>query len=65
MKFDFVFTVSRMYKADPNENRRSMAKLLLNAERVKHTLTTLPQAQCAVDSLHEGIDFHSNVSRYV
>ncbi|KAK7102231.1 hypothetical protein V1264_020480 [Littorina saxatilis] len=53
----------RMYKADPNENRRSMAKLLLNAERCKHTLTTLPQAQCAVDSLLDGIDFHTNVSR--
>lgn len=32
-------------------------------ETCKHTLSTLGSAHCAVDSLHEGVDFHSNVSR--
>ena len=47
------------------ESRRSLNKLRLAAETVKHTLSTLGNAQCAVDSLFEGVDFHSQVSRYV
>ncbi|PVD24364.1 hypothetical protein C0Q70_14845 [Pomacea canaliculata] len=53
----------RMYRSDPLENKRAAAKLLLSAEVCKHTLSNLTNAQCAVDSLHDGIDFHCPVSR--
>nr|KAG5695022.1 hypothetical protein BaRGS_015846 [Batillaria attramentaria] len=53
----------RMYRCNPLENKRSAAKLLLNAERCKHTLSNLSNAECAADSLYDGIDFHCAVSR--
>lgn len=53
----------KKYKLDVKESRRSLNKLRLAAETVKHTLSTLGNAQCAVDSLFEGVDFHSQVSR--
>ncbi|KAH9503603.1 Heat shock 70 kDa protein 14 [Bulinus truncatus] len=46
-----------------SENKRSVSKLGLAAERCKHALTTMITAQCAVDSLFEGCDFHYNMSR--
>jgi hypothetical protein len=42
-----------------------MTKLRMAAENCKNALSTLPQAQCAVDSMYEGIDLHSNVARWV
>lgn len=53
----------KKYKLDVKESRRSLKKLRLEAENVKHTLSTLGNAQCAVDSLFEGVDFHCQVSR--
>ena len=54
-----------MYRANPQENKRSMARLLLSAEGCKHTLSNLDNSQCAVDSLYDGIDFHTSISRLV
>ncbi|XP_060070473.1 heat shock 70 kDa protein 14-like [Ylistrum balloti] len=53
----------RQYKLDVKESRRSLSKLSVAAERCKHTLSTLGNASCAVDSLFEGVDFHNSVSR--
>lgn len=60
-----VFFLWRMYRANLQENKRSMAKLLLSAEGCKHTLSNLDNSQCAVDSLYDGIDFHTSISRLV
>ncbi|XP_050413388.1 heat shock 70 kDa protein 14 [Patella vulgata] len=60
---NLVSEFKRQAKCDIRDNRRSMTKLRLAAEMCKHTLSTLPNAQCAVDSLYDGIDFHYNVSR--
>ena len=35
----------------------------INAENVKHVLSTLDTANCYIESLYEGIDFNANVSR--
>ena len=59
----YNFISCRKYKLDVKESRRSLNKLRLAAETVKHTLSTLGNAQCAVDSMFEGVDFHSQVSR--
>jgi len=51
------------WKLDPRESRRSMSKLKAAAEDCKHILSTLNTSQCFVESLHEGVDMNSNVSR--
>ncbi|CAG2253783.1 Heat shock 70 kDa protein 14 [Mytilus edulis] len=53
----------KKYKLDVKESRRSVKKLRLEADNVKHSLSTLGNAQCAVESLFEGVDFHCQVSR--
>ena len=53
----------RQYKLDVKESKRSMAKLKIATEGCKHTLSTLGNARCAVDSLYEGVDFNNNMSR--
>lgn len=53
----------RKHKSDPRENPRGLAKLKLEAETVKRTLSLATTASIAVDSLHEGIDFHSSLNR--
>ena len=57
------YVLFRKYKLDVKESRRSVKKLRLEADNVKHSLSTLGNAQCAVESLFEGVDFHCQVSR--
>lgn len=53
----------KKWKLDPRESRRSMSKMMAAAEDCKHILSTLNTAQVFVESLHEGVDLSSNVSR--
>ena len=53
----------RQNRHDIRENKRSMAKLWRGAENCKHSLSKLDNAQCAVESLYDGIDFNTKVSR--
>merc|ERR1712098_286523 len=51
------------YKEDILKNKRGRAKLAAQAETVKHVLSTLDTAHCYVESLYDGMDFSSNVTR--
>ncbi|XP_042224197.1 heat shock 70 kDa protein 14-like [Homarus americanus] len=51
------------YKGDPLENRRSRRKLYNAAENCKHVLSTMGTAQVYVESLWEGVDFSTTLSR--
>merc|ERR1719282_1093235 len=51
------------YKEDITKNKRGKVKLATGAETVKHVLSTLDTAHCFVESLFDGIDFSSNVTR--
>lgn len=51
------------YKLDPRESRRTMVKLNETAENVKHILSTMPTAHAFIESLMDGIDWSSNISR--
>jgi len=51
------------YKEDILTNKRGRAKLAAQAETVKHVLSTLDTAHCYVESLWDGMDFSSNVTR--
>ena len=51
------------YQEDILKNKRGRAKLALEAEKVKHVLSTLDTAHCYVESLFDGMDFSTNVTR--
>ena len=51
------------YKEDILANGRGKAKISRGAETVKHVLSTLDTAHCYVESLFDGMDFSSNVTR--
>lgn len=53
----------RKFKVDPRETKRGKTKLYNNAETVKHILSTLDTAKCYIESLYDGIDFSTNVTR--
>jgi len=51
------------YKGDPLENKRSRRKLYNAAENCKHVLSTMASSQVHVESLWEGVDFSTTLSR--
>ncbi|TGZ78019.1 HSP70-domain-containing protein [Ascodesmis nigricans] len=53
----------KKHKSDPRTNSRALAKLKLESEAVKRTLSIATSAPLAVDSLHDGHDFHSTINR--
>ena len=59
----FCFVLNSKWKLDLRESRRSFSKLMSAAEDCKHVLSTLNTAHCFVESLHEGVDLSTNVSR--
>ncbi|KAG1701257.1 Heat shock protein 14 [Nymphon striatum] len=59
LKIEFI----KATRMDPSDNKRAMAKLRNSAETCKHVLSTLATAHCSLESLFEGLDLNSNVSR--
>lgn len=51
------------WKLDPNESRRSNAKLYQAAQAAKHVLSTVSTAHCFAESLMDGVDLNINVTR--
>ena len=50
-------------KTDPRENARSLAKLKLEAEATKKSLSLGANASLSVESLADGVDFSSTINR--
>ena len=48
---------------DPTKSSRSMRRLRTQCERAKRTLSAAARANIEVDSLYDGIDFHSSITR--
>jgi len=59
----FKGEIKRKYKVDISENKKSMRRLKTACERAKRTLSSGSTASIELDSLYEGIDFFSNISR--
>merc|ERR550519_2977029 len=55
--------LGREYKQKILQSKKGRAKLANQAETVKHVLSTLDTAHCYVESLYDGMDFSSNVTR--
>ncbi|KAF2348877.1 Heat shock protein 70 family, partial [Trinorchestia longiramus] len=53
----------RKHKKDISENKRSLRRLRTACERAKRTLSSSAQASIEIDSLFEGIDFYTSITR--
>jgi len=51
------------YGKDISENQRAIRRLRSACERAKRTLSSSTQTTLEVDSLYEGIDFYTNITR--
>ena len=59
----FVDEFKRKYKKDVTTNMRSLRRLRTACERAKRTLSSSAEANIEIDSLFEGIDFYSKITR--
>merc|ERR1712112_645681 len=59
----FVQEFKRKHKKDLSSNKRSLRRLRTAAERAKRTLSASTQTNIEIDSLYEGIDFYTTISR--
>merc|ERR1712135_76595 len=59
----FVQEFSRKHKKDLSSNPRSLRRLRTACERAKRTLSSSSQASIEIDSLYEGIDFYTSITR--
>jgi L1 cell adhesion molecule like protein len=59
----FCTEFQRKYKKDLRENKRSMRRLRTACEAAKRTLSSSTVANVEIDSLFEGIDFASSITR--
>merc|ERR1712020_381949 len=59
----FVAEFKRKHKKDISGNKRALRRLRTACERAKRTLSASAQASIEIDSLFEGIDFYSSITR--
>ena len=53
----------RKFKKDISDDQQAVRRLPVECERVKRTLSSIAQASIEIDSLFEGIDFHTSITR--
>ena len=53
----------RKYKKDITGNARALRRLRTSCERAKRTLSASSQTSIEIDSLYEGVDFYSSITR--
>merc|ERR1712045_439105 len=59
----FVTEFKRKHKKDLSGNKRALRRLRTACERAKRTLSASAQANIEIDSLFEGIDFYTSITR--
>jgi len=59
----FITEFKRKNKKDITGNKRSLRRLRTACEKAKRTLSSATQASIEIDSLFEGIDFYSSITR--
>merc|ERR1719348_1337241 len=59
----FVTEFKRKHKKDLANNKRAVRRLRTACERAKRTLSASAQASIEIDSLFEGIDFYTSITR--
>merc|ERR1711936_1072735 len=59
----FIKEFQRKHKKDMTGNKRALRRLRTACERAKRTLSASAQANIEIDSLFEGIDFYTSITR--
>ena len=59
----FVDEFKRKHKVDISDNKRSLRRLRTNCEKAKRTLSNSTNASIEIDSLAEGVDFFTSITR--
>ncbi|KAK4130288.1 heat shock protein 70 [Trichocladium antarcticum] len=59
----FVSEFKRKHKRDLSSNARALRRLRTACERAKRTLSSSAQTSIEIDSLFEGIDFYTSITR--
>jgi L1 cell adhesion molecule like protein len=59
----FVQEFKKKFRQDLTTNQRAVRRLRTACERAKRTLSSQPQANVEIDSLHDGIDFYNSITR--
>jgi L1 cell adhesion molecule like protein len=59
----FMSEFKRKHKIDLSENKRSVRRLKTACEKAKRTLSSSSTANLEIDSLYDGIDFFTNITR--
>merc|ERR1711863_8762 len=59
----FMKEFKRKHKKDMKGNKRALRRLRTACERAKRTLSASAQANIEIDSLFEGVDFYTSVTR--
>ena len=59
----FVNEFKRKHKKDLSSNSRALRRLRTACERAKRTLSSSAQTSIEIDSLYEGIDFYTSITR--
>tara|TARA_R110002050_G_scaffold242121_2_gene378461 strand:- start:4173 stop:4619 length:447 start_codon:yes stop_codon:yes gene_type:complete len=62
VNLDLTFTFT-LPKIDLSDNNRALRRLRTGCEKMKRALSSGSQADLNIDSLCEGIDFHSKITR--
>jgi len=60
----FLQEFKRRHRKDMSQNQRSLRRLRTACERAKRTLSSSTQAHIEIDSLFDGIDFNSTITRF-
>jgi len=59
----FIQEFKRKHKKDIADNKRAVRRLRTACERAKRTLSSSTQASIEIDSLFDGTDFYTNITR--
>jgi len=59
----FIEEFKRKYKKDLSENKKSLRRLRTSCESAKRTLSSSNVANIEIDSLYDGIDFATSITR--
>ena len=59
----FIQEFKRKNKRDISTNQRALRRLRTACERAKETLSSSAQTSIEIDSLYEGIDFYTSITR--
>ena len=59
----FIKEFKRKHKKDISSNKRAVRRLRTACERAKRIISSSAQATIEIDSLYEGVDFYTNITR--